>query len=82
MGYPADFTPEDWEATLNKMIRAIELWLEHDGMFIEDDPNTIAEPGSVWETLKVTPQRENALLKAEFEEGWKLFQNHFFALWD
>ena len=58
----------EWRATILKMARSFELWLEHDGMFGE------AKPGVGWV--------EDTQMKKEFDEGWALFHKYFFALWD
>lgn len=58
---------EEWDRMLDKMIRAVELWIKYDGIFIG-----------------VTSGRreESVELRAEYEEGWKLFVKWFHALWD
>ena len=58
---------EEWDRMLGKMIRAIELQIEHGGMFLVEEAD-----GSFKESL---------ILKAEYEEGWDLFIKWFHALW-
>jgi hypothetical protein len=59
---------ERWLSTIKKMERAIELHLEHDGVFL------VRNEAGRWTECKE--------LKAEFDEGWDLFCKYFFNLWD
>ncbi|MFW9998091.1 MAG: hypothetical protein ACFFD4_38975 [Candidatus Odinarchaeota archaeon] len=63
-----DEAAKAWDETLQKMIRAFELWLEHGGLFGHVDE----------EADKFVEDKE---LEAEFKEGWELFCKYFFALW-
>ncbi len=58
---------EEWDRMLGKMIRAIELQIEHGGMFLVADEKGI--------------YAQSDDLKAEYEEGWELFIKWFHALW-
>lgn len=68
---------EEWDRMLGKMIRAHELWLrEHGSLFIKENPDW--REGDPWGEKYV----EDPEAEAEFEEGWKIYQEWFFALWD
>lgn len=58
---------EEWDRMLGKMIRAIELQIEHGGIFLAKD-----EDGRYV---------QSAALEAEYKEGWDLFIEWFHALW-
>jgi hypothetical protein len=63
-----DLAAQEWHAILGKMARAMELYIEHGDLFLSED-----EEGNYVQDPK---------LEAEFKEGWALFQEYFFALWD
>ena len=52
------FAEARWEETLDKMIGALEIYQERDGLLMDAD-------GS----------------QQKFDEGWKLFHEHFHQLW-
>lgn len=58
-----------WNEKLNKMARALELYMEHGGIFSRRE-------GFNNKYVKA-PE-----LEKEFNEGWELFKHYFFALWD
>lgn len=60
---------EEWRRALEKMIRGLELQVEHHGLCVADGDTSIHDPAS-------------AALNAQMEEGTKLFFKHFFALWN
>ncbi len=67
---------EEWDRMLDKMIRAIELQTELDGIFTKLNP----------EWKEGDPRRDQYIkapeLEAEYKEGWDLFIKWFHALWD
>lgn len=67
---------EEWKRMLDKMIRAIELQVEHGGIFIKPNPEW-KEGDSRRDSYIPAPE-----LEAEYKEGWKLFVEWFHALWD
>ncbi len=71
-----DRSLEEWDRMLGKMIRAIELWLEHGGTFFKPNPE--------WKEGDSRRHKyiEDHELEAEYKEGWKLFIEWFHALWD
>jgi hypothetical protein len=68
---------EEWRKTIGKMIRAMELWLEHDGIFLKPREEELKEGPWVQRKYEEAPE-----LEAEFQEGWELFHKFFFALWN
>ncbi len=67
---------EEWDRILDKMIRALELQIEHDGIFQKLNP----------EWKEGDPRRDQYIkapeLEDEYKEGWALFIKWFHALWD
>jgi hypothetical protein len=45
----SDKAYKEWMTILNKMIRAIELWLKHDGMFMKEESELEKEFEEGWE---------------------------------
>lgn len=45
----SDQSIEEWDRMLGKMIRAIELWIEHDGLFSRETPELEAEYNEGWD---------------------------------
>lgn len=67
---------EEWDRMLDKMIRAIELQIEHDGIFLKPNPDWKEGDSRRGERIG-SPE-----LEAEHKEGWNLFVKWFHALWD
>lgn len=67
---------EEWNRMIGKMIRAIELFLEHDGTFIKPNPEWKEGDSRRYKYLA------DHDAEAEYQEGWKLFHDWFHALWD
>lgn len=67
---------EEWDRMLDKMIRAIELQVEHNGIFLKPNPKW-KEGDSRRDQFIDAPE-----LKEEHKEGWDLFIKWFHALWD
>ena len=72
----SDRSLEEWDRMLGKMIRAIELKTELDGIFQKLNP----------EWKEGDPRRDQYTkapeLETECKEGWDLFIKWFHALWD
>lgn len=66
---------EEWDRMIDKMIRAIELQLRYEGVFVTRNPEW--EKGDPW----CNKFRHSPELEAEYDEGWNLFFRWFHHLW-
>lgn len=88
-GYPGNMTEGQWVDALNKMIDTFQLAYEiyNGDVFYMSTKEWNEE--TYLKMLTYTKEKDSGMKKVvskkearEFEEGFKLFQTHFFSLWD
>lgn len=75
-GYPPDITYEEWKEILNKMVFAVDYFLDENNDFgyVKDETGGYKHD----EKGELIPTEE----QKKADEGWDLFHKYFFHLWN